>query len=532
MLLLYELCAMSKPGIYSTDILDSTTGKWLKSYNPTKVYYFLMGSGDPNLDPNTELISCASQQLPSGWKCWDYLTKETNDLKQKSPTLFQWNGYDLTIPIIKSLFHVYQGSIATQMAAMAEGDTTVKFVSSYIPKGLGIKELAKLLIKFRSINLPQPQPKKYAFCISSLYTYYFYESIIYKLGVENCVAYSNRGVSDETRQFLQAKGMAVYEPSMPKELKLSPVELGRLAYRKPSFVHAVLRARAEAIGAIHYFETLVKSGVKMIMNNVAESNVMGPAVYELSKRYPLVSCNSQNGTKQVEAINQASYFDAWFVHDEKMSEILVESNVEKNQIKVVGHFFEDAISKHQYHGSLDEILKLFNSPKVISFFSSPAYKNEQDEVLRVLQKIDDPDLVVIIRSHPRDSTYLIDKYVDQKRFFLQPTREIDPKSPNQDFFDLFYVSHVSVSFASMISFQSKWFRVPAISYEPVETPSLYFVDNVTIHHVKNGEEFTSKMNRLLDTADAKDADPSLNEALVAEKVCSIIHDCMETKNLI
>lgn len=279
----------------------------------------------------------------------------------------------------------------------------------------------------------------------------------------------------------------------------------------------LLNARLKVVSDFYNCSQLFNSyNPTCVLLNVAEQNSLGVVCTQLAHLRECKTINFQNGWKGNDPLNIDVDFDAWFVHDYFMKQVLVDSGVSNNQLKVVGHFLEDKIKKYKYQGSLDSIV---NDKMVITVFTSFLYEKEHSELLKELIKFKNQNnqFVILVRPHPSDKkNYLAFK--EAGFYILENSVLGNNELFSNSLFDVFSISSYSISFGSMVSCQSKWFGVPAYTIEFQGVSILNYVDELSVKHVKNLNDIISMLKEIKEKKGIKKRSYSQNLNSVSDRM--------------
>lgn len=435
------------------------------------------------------------------WRMYGELKDKINLHFKKHPELFQYNQYkDLRIAILKEIMWSYKSIRNNKVKYSFTGKIKMWLKTVILLMNSGNLKIEESLNFFDSSN---SRKKSIGIYLDDLSLLNVFEKLIFSLKEEfEVFAFQFYSHNNKLREELKSKEINYYAFCWKgRFIGLSLYNRIRASINSLTgdsvFYNFLLIARANVIGHILISEKLfrvVRPGCLLL--NVAEQSSQGFVLSLIAHENKCATINSQNGWKGVDPINQDTNFDKWFIHDEFMKKVLIDSNVPLSQLVVTGHPLDDAIKNYQYSGCLDALIG--KKKDVIALFSSFLHDDEQQAVANYFMEYckSNSDAIVLVRLHPSD-TKNKEFYRECGFIVLDHTGTGSKNLFSDSLFDVFSVASISISFGSMISFQSKWFNVPAISVEFQEESILNYIDNKLVWHAKNIGQLVDLLPELL-----------------------------------
>jgi len=222
----------------------------------------------------------------------------------------------------------------------------------------------------------------------------------------------------------------------------------------------------------------------------SECNGEGNCATAVAHKFGVKTVNLMNGTKADDAFNLHSDFDYWFVHDRLMKDFISKSlNFPNEKLVVAGGLLEEVTVNYKYSGRLDYLKQ--TGKKIISFFGSPILEEEQQLALTLLKNKLPENIIVLIKAHPNQDPGFFKPFISTNILLLVDNYE-------SILFDLFYISELTISFFSMVSYQSIKFNKPAINIQDQYIPTLYYSKSPIFYNVEVIDYLMDKITQALE----------------------------------
>ena len=359
-----------------------------------------------------------------------------------------------------------------------------------------------------------------------------YEEFYQKIGLNNISILSsenNLDLSDYPKKYFGVD-FSVIKP--PKSKSTSMLQIVKcLSLTDLILLHKIISIKSCLCDYVNLYTGIFSLNPAAIVDTAGENNGRGIIISLTAKKHNVISFNYMNGAKANEPNNLDTAFDYWFMPDKATKELLISyTQLQANQLPVIGHLSKDILISFKPKNVLSKYCSNYLDKKIISFYTSPLYRDEQIEVLKTLAKnIDQSKYIVFIKFHPSD----LEKLNGLPQHFIQLPVDKEINKNTLFLYELFYYSHISISFSSTICKEASFFTGTSINYERREISSLPFVaESKEILHVKNKEELNTKLDSLLND----DSPPAhgikiIHEQSVAEKMANFITEKIEANKV-
>jgi hypothetical protein len=493
---------------------------------------------------NTEKINCApltainANDFDRAAFEWSFTNtkKRLQQWAEKCPAFFTYNGIPLLDALNKDFF--WANRIENMLAYACKQLPGNNHTFVYEPRVSSVKLQAAAYYKIRKhwwnhrfMNEPAPvhihNTARIGFAVNANEHLVYYKTLLETITDEPYAFFSNwlhhghvkmrdiPGVSDFR------KGYRV----MPNRFSLGDIRKGGKWFSAAE-LYKLIAIRSELVNAIHVNEANFASGSLKALFLLAQENTGYGIITALQARAKgITTFNSHNGTKNKDPHNRDNVFDCWCVWDEQMKTMLhTHCGIAAEQLQVTGHLKQDLVSGYVYSGAFDVFLK--DAPagsKVISFYSVHADFSYRYRVAETLMELvqQHPDHYLIIRLHPaerRSDWAFLEKAAPERVLLTHPA---DDNGVNR-LYDQLRISDLTVTLGSTVTIESRWFGVPAITYEEREQSIVYAVDDKTIFHISRLDELKSKAVQLLQQG--KTGGQEGSDSPVAKKMLQLVYE--------
>jgi len=461
------------------------------------------------LASNFKLVHAFDDAVNLNWFNFERCSSKLSAICDKLPELFSYKGIDLMSALKKDLFwsSVVQHSLLFQAEKYRLKENEIVF---YNERSFFLKKLSLARKIFfnndssYSINtgvFSEERTNKIAFRVNDTALIALYGNLFEKLGNRNIVSFQSRNVNNpKAMNETLAKTFSENinsEFSKGHRSKISFSSKIKLVFIKQDteFLINFIHALNKLCNHVDEYDKLFRSGVKKVVLNAGENEGEGNVVCAVAKKYNVTTFNYMNGTKAKDPHNVETFFDFWFMPDTKTQELILSyCKVEKKQVPVTGHLMQELAGKHQYSGTLENILGKLVNKKVIALFTSKVFVNEINTVIDFLLKYVEAhtDVIILIRKHPAET----ESYKISHDCIIELEKP-EVNNSQLSLFDLLIKSNVSISFSSTVSYQSSWFNIPSINYENSERSRLTYVDGEKVVHINSIDKLESYLNTCL-----------------------------------
>lgn len=468
---------------------------------------------------NTEKLDCAPLRAVNV-NDWDreafewifsHNKKRLTAWAKRSPAFFTHNDIPLLEAINKDFFwaHRIENMLGYVCLHKLDKDAELVYeqkVESVKLQAAGFYKIRKYWWQHRFMNEPAQQHihnnARIGFAVSHNDHLVYYKNLFHTLTDEPYALFSN-WVNPGKVKMTVPPGISDFHTGyheMPNRFSLGDIRKGRKWFT-PAELYKLIAIRGDLINSMQANEANFASGKLKALFLLAQENTGYGIVTALqARRKNIITINSHNGTKNNDPHNQDNCFDCWFVWDEQMKALLRDHcGIPAEQLVVTGHLKQDMVQHYLYSGAFENLLS--GAPKerkVISFFSVHAdfsYRYKVAEQLLELVK-HNRTYYLIIRLHPlerRSDWEFLEKNMPERVLLTHPA---DDHGVNR-LYDQLRISDLAITLGSTVTIESRWFGVPAITYEERERSIVYAVDQQTIVHVSNMEELIPKAEQLL-----------------------------------
>lgn len=466
---------------------------------------FIYNQIDFNLERNDtfKFVDSNFNRVPSTWYLWKKNSEKIESFKRKFPELFKVGQYDITLAIQKA---VYWSNFRTSFVNYTY-ETFFKDQSIYYLEDLYQCNKAKVLIKYfkATFNLQKHVKVNHQFntkknttgiLVADSFQFSIYKHLLINIvNDDNFIVFVNSSaVKEQIIELCSSASNVVIIDAEVLSPKFPWIDLRKLKDTDWYILNQILNEWEHIHKVINDCEAYIQNGIKKLLINEGENGVVGAIIGEVMNKNNVLTYNTMNGMKSGEAQDSFVSFNYWFVWDQKMKELLVQNNqLPETMLLVSGHLMEDEISKYQEA----TVSEKNSSKKVISLFSVRGKRKTKLNAFAYLFNYAEshPDIHLLIRRHPsEDENDLIlpNTLLENVEFV-----EYDNFNSKETLYEQLAISHMSICFGSTVALESKWFGVPCITYEIREKSLVYLVDNETIFHVRDLNQFEQKFKELL-----------------------------------
>lgn len=461
------------------------------------------------LSETFKLINAYSDIANVNWFNFKLITTKLNQVRNKIPGIFQYNGIDLFKALNKDLMWslLADHSLLYEVEKLKSPENRFVFYDKKNSLDRKLSLFKNIFLSKQptySFNLEgynEDRSRKIAFRMNSAELMALYGNLLTELGQLNLISFQS-GVSKHNIE-LEKKLLENFSENISnnilnkKHLKLKLINKIKLFFidESPEFIITMFYLLNNLANHVNEYNRLFNSGIKKIILNAGENEGEGNVVCAVAKKYSGITFNYMNGAKAKDPQNVETFFDYWFMPDEKTQNLIASyCNVSKKQLPITGHLLREVQTAYQYSGTMDSYINAHKGKKIIALFTSKIFVGERNEVIEFLVEYlkTHDDVLVLIRKHPSEQEYMLPPH---ERIIQLP--QLKGNLSQASLLDLFLKSDVTISFSSTISSQASWFNVPSINYELSETSRLPFVDNETIFHVNSIKGVEEKLNKYL-----------------------------------
>lgn len=451
------------------------------------------------------LFNCTTERVPSTWFTWQKNLEVFEKFRKKYNQFFAWKDYDMSLAFLKALYWSNQKSGFLQYVKNRYFSQTQVWKEDALYDSKFINVLLKynyFLINRRSKSREFPKFEKQGklgLLVKNEFEVTLYRYLITQsLNKENVLFFV---LDDHTKEAIVKLGVKQTQIVLCKSI----------SQRKTPFINPLLLKKAdryilnqilnnwhEVEHWIGVAEEVVSHGVSKVLINEAENGLIGAVIGEVLHKHDVISYNTMNGMKAGQAQDSFINFDYWFVWDEKIRQLLIQKNkLPEFKLIACGHLMEDKAREHQFQNSLPISKEEIKEKKVISLFSVRGRREEKLEVFEYIYKLAELNqkFIFLIRLHPSENAEdTLSPPTNVKNVY---TVHYTDENSKVTLYDQLLISDLSICFGSTVALESKWFGVPCITYEKREESLIYLIDDETIFHVKEVNEFIQKFNSLL-----------------------------------
>ncbi|HEY1047210.1 MAG TPA: hypothetical protein VGF79_12270 [Bacteroidia bacterium] len=449
--------------------------------------------------------NCTKNRVESTWYTWESNDAIIEGFKSRFPQFFVYKNYDITLAIKKAIFwmNIKTGFLHYSIREEFKDDVIhyvepmhstnrLKVVSKYFK--IKISSLFDSQKRSNSLNVTSQS----AIYIKNKFQLDLYQFILSDVSKrDDFTVYIDPQINKKDIERFEIRNL-VELSNFGKKEAIPSINLMKLKSSDWFVLYSIISHWDEIATYINYAEQIVHNGHSKVLINEAENGVYGAAFSEVMQKSNVPVYNTMNGMKSGEAQDAFINFNYWFLWDEKMKEMFVQSyKLDPNKLIVSGHLLEDYIRSYTFSNKLNLDLEKIKNKKVISLFTVKGKRYVKNVALDYLYDFleKNPDFYLIIRPHP----------LEKPEDFIYPDKELDnycysnysSSNLNETLHDQLYLSNLSIVFGSTVSLDSKWMNVPCITFERREKSLIYCEDGVNIVHVKTLDKLKEKMNEFL-----------------------------------
>lgn len=451
-----------------------------------------------------ELYPVLTFNEPGSWKAHHANQEALQALRSKFPRLFSWNDYDFFHAYSKFLLWI---NINQSILEEAVNDALKTYNKASVtwhrtpPRISRLKNFILVALYFLRSLLPGrsapaqilSHPKNpYVFCLSHSSVLIFWKYLLKSFN-KNEVSICAFNTTDEIYRQIE------------EEVKKDDIDLCRMSAASgkwyPFFNIFSLKLR-HVIALRHVIEqysafvsfadiadrTFTGNNRALILAGMENSQI-GNLFCEVAHAKGIKVFNTMNGHKTCTANNAGVDFDKWFVWSERMKDMLETGcGVKPGIVYNTGlHLIQDKLAEHEFQGSLPIRPEIVNTRKIISIFTSPFLTPDEKAVIEYCMALvaASDEYYLIIRPHPRLSFKRIKEVIGSGDESKVSIIDVSKGEPRTTLYDQFCITHLSITFASTVALESKWFGIPTVTYEPTASSALYDVDNKLLFHASN-----------------------------------------------
>ena len=468
---------------------------------------------------NINVIDLSFLNSDGCWKGWELLESDFKNLT-KVPQIHEM---DYLPSLKKKLYHSFykeRGIIEVYRTYLLE----MGFIPKIRTKNLNYAILFSMLLQLLSIlflfnrnkNIPEDSQGKFVIPFIGKNQYYLWQDVIKELGIENVLFLVDEKMEHLQKEFndvhkkngriifLAVNYESHYKSMMFKE-KIQFLKfilfMSKLKNISSSLIlsYSYIKLVKKASNLIPFFKQLKPS---VILTNAYEVNHSVNLFCQIIRQSNGRTVNTMNGIKNIDPKNNETNFDAWCIWNNNQKELLSTYNrIPRSQLFITGHLNADQISKHEYSGGIDNVLKSFSGDKkIVSIFSQPSnYSGEyRKKFLISINRFFNvhQNITGLLKPHPREDISDYDKYFKDKGDNLII---LEKEMTSKNFlYDLIYKSDLTVVMYSTVAIEALFFGKPVISldYTGIEN-MLPLVDGKVVFKCTDYYAFEQKVLLLL-----------------------------------
>ncbi|MCB0836913.1 MAG: hypothetical protein KDD63_10430 [Bacteroidetes bacterium] len=459
-----------------------------------------------------KIIDANKYRIEGSWHAYQEDEKALQKIRELVPQLFVYKGFDLYPALLKSIYwtNFRQGYI--DVALEKCGLINQELING---DSGGIKDLVKdrILTTYYALSrgkephkkVPEMSGKsvKYLFVIESVLLIQFWEKLIDQFPPNETgifILAEREHIPKEMIDHFRERGMSVFYEEVFPDIKppfFNPFSV-------PGAYLPILKNLLKVWGGIvNFLENMLfftQGDTRAIIVNAAENNFYGHILAQLRGKANFKVYNTMNGNKFATPNNSDAEFDAWFVWDEMLKDLLEKDcRLPVGQVvNIGGHLMQDKIKSHSYGHTLPLSDQQLEKMKIISFGSCRGRRKDKIDALETLYQWmkNNPDTILLYRPHPAEKRedFFLPEGELQKRVILV---EYNPDTIKQTLYDQLIISHVMIALGSTVLLEAKWADLPAITFEQKETSFVYCVDEKYIWHCKTPDSLVERVEGIL-----------------------------------
>lgn len=449
--------------------------------------------------------NCTKNRVESTWYTWESNEAIIEGFKSRFPQFFKYKHYDITLAIKKAIFWMnFKTGFLHYSIAEDFKDNRIHYAEP-----MHAANRLKVISKYLKIKLSHSdgseseQDKDKFISQSAIYIKNKFQLDLYQFILsdvskrDDFTVYIDPLINKSDLEGYEIKNL-IELSNFGKKEAIPSINLLKLKSSDWFVLYSIISHWDEIAMYINYAEQIKRNGHSNVLINEAENGIFGAAFSEVMQNYNIRVYNTMNGMKSGEAQDAFINFNYWFLWDEKMKEMFVQSyKLDPNKLIVSGHLLEDYIRSYTFTNKLNLDLEKIKNKKVISLFSVKGKRYVKivalDYLYSFLEK--NPDYYLIIRPHP----------LEKPEDYIYPEKPLDnycyskysSSNLNETLHDQLHISNLSIVFGSTVSLDSKWMNVPCLTFERREKSLIYCEDGENIVHVKTIEELIEKTNDFL-----------------------------------
>ncbi len=518
---------MLKDKVFTVEILDDNAIKRALALH-ARIIVCYEENYSISLPQNTTLVNAEIYRVEGTWKAYEYNKRIVKQLLQKHPKYFTVDGVSIEKAMCKLLYWTNYKTGALQYASeLLYQDLSKVNAIEYLPgskwKGILKYTVSTIRNRFKSSNISnkedaQVSDAKIGILVNDEFELKLYKGIIGKLHPKDFILFHYGNIAFENIEFITD---AIIKHDLSKIVHFSTqpfINLFGLSTEELSALNSIAGNWTQIASEILRYKFIRKSGIQKLLVNVAENlplrNLM-PEVFGSSVKV----FNTMNGIKSGEAHDADVFFDFWFVWDETMKALLMNSCfIPEHKLIVSGHLTQDFISEYTFQNSIGMDTNLLKSSNVISLYSVRGKRKEKLDAFEILYEFakQNPDCLLLIKPHP----------LEKPSDYIQPATQLNNvqfipehlKNSKVALYDQIWVSDLNIVFGSTVALESLWMGVPCISFEYRKQSFVYLAGRSDILHVRTKEELKERIRSIQKRNDNK---PALHSN-VANKIVSCL----------
>ncbi|MBL4651981.1 MAG: hypothetical protein JKY53_03815 [Flavobacteriales bacterium] len=485
---------------------------------------------DVNLFNDIEFID-GSNFTKIHWDLYNDLFSQLEKISTELPSFFEYKGINLKDAVLKDLlWECLNDYCVTHAKKISNRDEDYLIIDTPPSK---LFFLVKIILKWlksliylpsKALNINSESIKNKILVNANNKTKIDLFKDVYRiLGGQKITIISTEGQGDfksYANQNYDVKYFSI-NPRRTRSLSLLK-QLRCLPLVNIELLYKIFSVRNNLCEYVATYEKLFSMNPYAIIDIAGENNGKGTIISLIGKKYDVISFNYMNGAKAKEPYNLGTCFDYWFMPDEETKNMLMSyTMLDENQLPVIGHMNEDRMMNFIPKNLLAQFKSNYLDKKIITVYSSPLFRDEFYEVINTINKeIDSDKYIVFVKYHPLDETTL--KNIPS--YFVQLPLDEDITKNVMFLYELYYYSHVNISFTSTVCKEASLFKGTSINYECREISELPFVSSIKdIIHVKNKNHLKIILDDLLnDKTPLEHGIKVVPTQLVAERMANFI----------
>lgn len=491
------------------------------------------------LDKHVQILRTDAFRVEGSWETYRFNTKTTLSLKSKRSRLFKCLGFDIS-PAIAKLTYWSNYKVGAVKACLKQFDNKnynildlSDFTSASKPKSilkcifLQASSLLSAFGKSKKQKELKFSPAEIGILIKEDLEFALYASLIEKLKAHKVIVFHYGNISKELFSKLDAGIQTIDLSAIITKPQLPLFNPFFLDKHQLHVAKTIASSWPELTNEISRYQMILRTGIKCLLINEGE-NLPYRNLLKVVFGSQVRVFNTMNGIKAGEAQDADVNFDAWFVWDEGMKELLANRcKLPESMLLNVGHLARDFKSSHRFENRLGLDLLLLKSKIVITIFSVRGKRNEKTDVeellLNLLKSRD--DIYIVYKPHPLEvnEDFLFNE-VNTDAVYIVPDTF---KNSKDVLYELISLSDVSIVFGSTVALESSWFETPCLTVEYRNQSIVYATDGKDILHIYDKNGLQSELSYL---KKKKSEAFETNSQSVSDKIARYLVESVLPKN--